>query len=286
MIDIKNLTFAYHRKPRLFNSLDLQLMPGNIYGLLGRNGAGKTSLLRILAGLIFPQSGEMKVMGFEPGRRQQPFLADLFLLAEDHYIPPVRISRLIKMYAPFYPKFDEAYFGRLIQHFKLDIDQNLGRLSYGERKKAMISFGLATHCRLLMLDEPTSGLDIPSKNQFRKLIANAARPERTFIISTHQVLDLNGIIDPVIMLDKGKIILQASLEAIGQKVSFHHQFKKPGPGEALYYQHTPGGYLCLKLGATYNSDSLEIDLEILFNAIINLPEEFRSLFHKKLQHES
>lgn len=285
MIALKGLTFAYGRQSKLFDSLDLQLEPGQIYGLLGRNGAGKTTLLRVLSGLLFPQSGQVEVMGFEPRRRQQAFLADVFFLTEDHYLPAVRIDRLVRMYAPFYPKFDEQYFKDVIQEFGLNSGQHVQDLSHGERKKVGIAFGLATGCRLVLMDEPTNGLDIPAKKQFRKLIAGAVGPERTFLISSHQVRDLQELIDPIIILDRGKVLVQADLETIGRRIAFQLQFREPTVGEAFYYERVPGGYLCVKPGAE-DVDSSEIDLEVLFNAIIQQPEPFRQLFQKELKHEN
>lgn len=287
MIDLKKLSFGYRRGPRLFDSLDLQLAPGQIYGLLGRNGAGKTSLLRILSGLIFPDAGEVTVMGYEPGRREQAFLADLFFLSEDHYFPKIRIDRYAARYAPFYPRFDADYFNEALRVFELTPDQRLGDLSYGESKKALLAFALATRCRLLLLDEPTNGLDIPAKKQFRRLIAGAAEADRTILISSHQVRDLQELIDPVIILDQGKVVLQESLESIGTRISFQHQFRKPDPSEVLYHERVPAGYLCLKRGSA-DTDSLEVDLEVLFNAVISRPEVFQSLFQatKAVQQES
>lgn len=285
MIHLKKLTYAYRRKPALFDSLDLHLTPGQTYGLLGRNGVGKTSLLHILSGLLFPQSGEVTVMGFEPRRRQQAFLADLYFLAEDPYIPPVRIRGLLRMYAPFYPSFDEAYFEDMIHAFGLDINQHLSRLSFGERKKVMIAFGLATRCRLLLMDEPTNGLDIPSKKQFRELIAGAIEPDQIILLSTHQVRDLRGLIDSVIILEDGQIVLQESQEGIGERLSFQVQFRAPAVGECLYSEHTGSGYVCLK-PMTEDADSLEIDLEVLFNAVILQPETFQNLFRKTVDFSS
>lgn len=277
VIELKNLNFSYRRQPDLFDSLDLQLTPGLNYGLLGCNGAGKTSLLHLLSGLLFPKSGQIAVMGFEPRRRQQPFLADLFFLSEDHHIPKVRIGRLLRMYAPFYPKFDRDYFEELLHHFGLEIDQHLNKLSFGEQKKAMIAFGLATRCRLLLLDEPTNGLDIPSKKQFREQLAGGIGPDQICILSTHQVRELEGMIDSVIIIDQGKIVLEETKEAIEEKLALQFCFQEPIVGEVLYYEQVPGGYHCLQLKSE-DAASKKIDFELLFNAVIERPEEMRALF--------
>ena len=282
MITLKNLTFAHRRKQNLFDGLELDLAPGYTYGLLGKNGAGKTTLLHLLAGLLFPKSGQLSVMGYEPRRRKLGFLAEVFFLSEDHYVPGEKVSRYVRTNAPFYPNFDRKYFDELLAGFDLEESQRLSDLSFGEQKKAMIAFGLATRCRLLMMDEPTKGLDIPSKKQFRQLVAKAIQPDQIIIISTHQVRDLQRLIDPIIILDSGKILMTESLEGIEQKVGFHFQFSEPAEGEVLYYEEVPGGYMCLRpMGE--ESESLEVNLEILFNGVIERPEEFQRLFSRTSQ---
>ncbi|MGM0573810.1 MAG: ATP-binding cassette domain-containing protein, partial [Bacteroidota bacterium] len=220
MVQIDKLHFGYTRKRPLFTNLDLQLLPGNIYGLLGKNGAGKTSLLKLIAGLVFPWEGQCMVNGFESRKRIPECLADICLIPEEYHLPSVRISRYVSLNAPFYERFDHEKLAWLLKEFQLNPEQKINQLSFGQKKKFLLAFGLSTSARLLLMDEPTNGLDIPSKSQFRRVIAASLNEEQSVVISTHQVRDLESLIDPVIIIDEGRIIFQQSLEAISSSLLF------------------------------------------------------------------
>lgn len=278
MIELKNLSFGYKKRQPLFKELDLTIPTGNIYGLLGKNGAGKTTLLSIIAGLLKPKEGDVNVMGYTPFDRLPSFLSQLYFIPEELHVPSMSIKAYEETYAPFYPNFDHRQFDQYISEFGLDKQHKLTKLSHGQKKKVIIGFGLATNCALLILDEPTNGLDIPSKTQFRKLLASSISDDRTFIISTHQVRDMANLIDPIIILDSAQIIFQQSVEAITSKVAFELQFSEPAADEAIYYERVPGGYMTLQENTTGESSYEEIDLEILFNAIIEHRSTFDELF--------
>jgi len=211
MVNIRDLSFSYRRRS-LFRGLTLALEPGHIYGLLGRNGAGKSTLLRNMAGFLFPQGGSIDILGATPAKRQPSFLGKVFLLPEEFYLPPITIKQWVKYNSPLYPAFSRKQFDRLISGFDIPGDTSLHEMSYGQQKKLLISFALATNASLLLMDEPTNGLDIMSKSQFRKLIAGALDDERCILISTHQVKDLENLIDRVIILDDGKILFHEPVE--------------------------------------------------------------------------
>ena len=183
MISIANLHFSYRRRP-VFSGLNLELRPGHIYGLLGRNGMGKSTLLRSIAGFLFPQQGTIDVLGYAPRRRQPAFLQRVFLLPEDFYLPPMEVERWVSLYSAFYPRFDRALFQRAAAGFELRTDGRLDQLSYGQQKKILICFALATNANVLLLDEPTNGLDVVSKGQFRKVMAGAVDEDKCIVIST------------------------------------------------------------------------------------------------------
>lgn len=263
MIQIKDLNFVYPRQEALFSNLSVQLEAGSITGLLGKNGAGKTSLLKLLSGLLLPQSGEISVMDHTPGKRQVSFLNDVFLVPEEFTFPAITIGDYLKAYAPFYPKFDQGRMKDTLDEFDLQYENNLSRLSHGQKKKFLIAFALSTRCRLLVLDEPTNGLDIPSKLLFRKILAGSLEENQLVIISTHQVKDVENLIDKILILDNGKVIFQESVQEISQKVRF-----VTGPtqesGSAIYTEAVPGGYRSM-LPST--GEETEVDIELLFNAI-------------------
>ena len=282
MIQINQMFFEYSKGQNLFEKLSLKLAPGNVYGLLGKNGAGKTTLLKLITGLLFPISGECKVLGFKPGERSPLLLRELFFIPEEFYLPPVKIEEYIKLYAPFYPRFDNDRFNTYRNDFILATATSLSNLSYGQKKKFLLAFGLATGCRLLILDEPTNGLDIPTKSQFRKILAGSMNDERTFIISTHQVRDMENLIDPIIILDEGEIIFNADMADVTDHLSVGLQQDEPKETDTLYFEKVLGGYAVMTVNRT--GVATKIDLEILFNAVINKRAEIDKIFHKEVQH--
>lgn len=217
MISIRNLSFAYKKKP-VFNGLNLQFEAGHVYGLLGKNGTGKSSLLRNIAGLLYPQNGTITVNGLRPFDRLPVFLEDVFMVPEEFYLPDIPVPAFIKHYAPFYPRFNSDKFRNYITVFGIPSDSTLQNMSYGQKKKVLISFALATNAKVLLMDEPTNGLDIMSKSQFRKILAEALDEERCIIISTHQVKDLENLIDRITIIDEGKILFDENVEEITKKI--------------------------------------------------------------------
>jgi ABC-2 type transport system ATP-binding protein len=264
MIEIKNLTFGYRRNNSLFDHLCLELPLGNIYGLLGKNGAGKTTLLKQITGLLYPKEGECLVYGKPSKERLPEVLSDLYLIPEEFQLPAIKMNEFARLHAPFYPKFDITMLENYLSEFQINSNVKLTTLSYGQKKKFLIAFGLATNTRILILDEPTNGLDIPSKSQFRKIIASSMNDERSILISTHQVRDLASLIDRVIILENGKIIFHQSIFEIASRIGFA-QTKDVSALEVLYSEDIFGGKAVIY---RKNGEETEIDLELLFNGIV------------------
>ncbi len=274
MIHIKNLNFNYSKKQQpLFNELDCDLHAGSIVGLLGKNGAGKTTLLKLMIGLLFPSNGQVKVNGYVPENRQPSFLEDIFFVSEEFYIPGISIKHFVRANSGFYPRFDKELLDKLISDFELPETTSLQKLSYGQKKKFLISFALATKCRLLVLDEPTNGLDIPSKSIFRKVMAGSLDEDQLVIISTHQVKDVENLIDRILMLDKGKFIMQKDLFDISSKLNFSTTSAVDSE-EVLYSEMIPGGYRVIT--PQLNGHSSSVDIELLFNAISSGNEKLKN----------
>ena len=265
MIQIQDLNFAYPRQQALFSGLSVHLGAGSITGLLGKNGAGKTSLLKLLTGLLHPCSGEVSVLDHNPGKREVTMLSNVFLVPEEFYFPSITINDYRKAYAPFYPQFDQGMMDRILTEFELHPESNLQRLSHGQKKKFLIAFALSTRCRLLVLDEPTNGLDIPSKALFRKILAGSLHDDQLVVISTHQVKDVENLIDKILILDNGKVIFHQTIAEISQKVCFVSGTSNDVEG-AIYSEAVPGGY---RLMMPNGHDETEVDIELLFNAITN-----------------
>lgn len=276
MIEVYQLSFGYSRKKRLFDNLNLQLEPGQIYGLLGKNGAGKSSLLRNLAGLLYPQAGTIRVVGFDPARREPAFLQEIFFVAEEIHLPPVSIPKYVATMAPFYPRFSREQFRHNLTELEVPYDANLPSLSYGQKKKAHIAFALATNTRVLLMDEPTNGLDIPSKSQFRRLVASSLETDRLFLISTHQVRDLDNLIDAVIILDESEILLSQPLHVVSERLHFA-TLPDTEPQEQVLYAEPALRGQSVVMENLYQEES-KVDLERLFNAAMTNRSRIRQLF--------
>lgn len=272
MISIKNLNFNYAKKQQpLFHNLDCELRAGSIVGLLGKNGAGKTTLLKLMIGLLFPKDGEVRIIGQDPAKRLPSLLQEIYFVSEEFHIPGVSINSYIKANAGFYPRFDIDLMQRLVNDFQLPATKSLQNLSYGQKKKFLISFALSTKCRLLVLDEPTNGLDIPSKSIFRRVLAGSLNDDQLVIISTHQVKDVENLIDRVLMLENGRFIMQKDLFDISSKLQFATASSAEGE-DILYSEMIPGGY---KVITPQANGSSSVDIELLFNAISNETEKLK-----------
>jgi len=278
MIEVQNLSFTYSKKKNgIFNNLSLSMEGGHIYGLLGKNGAGKTTLLKLISGLRFPQDGSCKVLGMESKKRNATMLEEIYFLTEEIWLPDTNIEEYLKMYAGGYPKFETSIFNNCLREFEINTSDQLKNMSFGQKKKVAISFALATQCKILIMDEPTNGLDIPSKGQFRKLAAELITDDRCMVLSTHQVRDLESLIDRIIILDESRILLNQTTEAICDKLLFRTLMSMENQPGILYSEFTPKGFLAV-FSNTDKVDS-KLDLEVLFNFATQQPAVITELFH-------
>ncbi len=279
MIEIKEITFGYGRKKKkIFENFSMQLQESGIYGLLGKNGAGKSTLLYLITGLLFPQKGEVLYNGTNTKYRNPSALEDIFIIPEEITLPSVTLKNYVKINAPFYPRFSNEILSNCLQLFSIDENINLGQLSMGEKRKALISFALATNSRLLIMDEPTNGLDIPSKSKFRKAVAGCMDEERTIIISTHQVEDINNLLDHIIIIDDSKLLLNASATEICDKLDFIHTTAGEADENIIYSQPSVSGNNAIAVNNSNEASTLE--LELLFNATLNEPGKITNALKK------
>lgn len=274
MITLKELSFSYSRKKEVLDRINLEVGSGHICGLLGKNGEGKTTLLNLLSGQIFPDQGSCLALEEIPSERNARFLQQIFLLPEEISMPEVTAIEYIKMYAPFYPTFRDDICKACVESFEINLSDRLSKMSQGQRKKVAITLALAAHTPLLLMDEPTNGLDIPSKATFRRLVASLIDDNQTVIISTHQVRDLESLIDTVLILDQRQILLNKTLNEIGEKL----YFGPPLPEEkALYSEPTPQG--TIGVTARDGKEETAVSLELLFNAAITYPKEIQRIMN-------
>lgn len=266
VIDIRNLDFHYPSQKELLAGVNLQLKTGSVYGLLGKNGEGKSTLLRLISGLLFPKKGKAGVLGYEAGTRNPDMLESIFYLPEEILDSSLNIQAFEAVYAPFYPDFSSSTYFRILQDFMIDIQsKSINELSYGQKKKFFIAFGLATNAKIILLDEPTNGLDIPSKKQFRNIIAEVANEKNCIIISTHQVLDVENIIDNIIIMDNHAIVLNERIKNITDRLLFTTSDKREVDDTIVYSEETLQGFSYIKENTSHAESRLNI--ELLFNAV-------------------
>ena len=259
MITVENLSFTYRKSKRaVLRDFSLSFESGRVYGLLGKNGAGKSTLLYLMSGLLTPKNG-------------------MFLFPEEFELPSVSLVSYIELNSPFYPRFSKEEMIKYLHYFEMDIDIDLGSLSMGQKKKVFMSFALATNTSLLLMDEPTNGLDIPGKSQFRKFIASGMSDDKTIVISTHQVRDIDKVLDHVLIMDDSRVLLDESTSNICDKLFFVESDDRELAKSALFAIPTiQGNYLILP---NEKQDESELNLELLFNATLATPEEIARLFH-------
>nr|WP_299174027.1 ABC transporter ATP-binding protein [uncultured Allomuricauda sp.] len=281
MLTVKHLNFNYPKSRSVLQSINLDFTAGNIYGLFGKNGEGKSTLLKIMTGLLFPAHGSCSLDGYEMRKREVRSLQHIFLVPEDFELPALSIRSFEKVQSCFYPLFSKTQFYQLIEEFQLSPNNIISKLSFGQKKKVLIAFGIATNTKLLLMDEPTNGLDIPSKSQFRKVMASVVDENKCIVISTHQVRDLHSLINHVVVLDNGRIAFDQSLDKVSDGLWFGKQ-PSNDTMEPIYSESSFGGKAIVP---RLDKNETEVDLELLFNGILSAPEKIKEVMNQTQQNE-
>ena len=278
MIKVEDLSFSYgRRKTKVLDGFSMSLNKGSVYGLLGKNGTGKSTLLYLMAGLLRPQTGKVYYKGVDVTLRKPTTLQDMFLVPEEFALPNVSMKQYVKLNAPFYPHFSDELLKACLRDFDMNVDIHLGELSMGQKKKAFMCFALATNTSLLMMDEPSNGLDIPSKSQFRKVIASGMTDDKAVIISTHQVRDIDSLLDHVLIMDGSELLLNESVATICEKLYFAEQGMNEPTDGALYVQPSVQGNSVILPNELYEESKM--NLEVLFNAMLAERVKMQSMFN-------
>jgi len=273
MISIKDIDFSYG-KAKVLENISLNLEQGKIYGLLGENGVGKTTLLTLVCGLKKVQYGSITIDGLNPYDRLPQTLGTLYYLPDEVAAIPQTPMQFCENYGKFWPLFDKDKFIKVMEEFGNPVDHRMDKMSNGQLKKTYISFALATNALYMLMDEPTNGLDIPSKAQFRSAVTKLTSEQSTLVISTHQVRDLENIIDPIIILDSKEVLLCAGIDEISQKLYF--DYGNEIREDALYSELLPGARI--QVVPNVHSEESKVNIEALFNAVRAHKEEIKSMF--------
>ena len=274
MIEIKNLDFSYKKTP-VFSNSNLSFPQGAIYGLLGENGVGKTTLLKLICGLQRPVQGTCTVEGMTCHDRLPEMLQRIVFMPDEVTLPDnATPQRYIDELAPFYPTFSQGLFLQLMQELEVEPERKFKEMSFGQQKKSLIAASLSLGTDYVLLDEPTNGLDIPSKAQFRSILSKRAEENATIIISTHQVKDVENLIDPIVILSHYAVLLDASVQKITEKLFF--EYGGEAREDALYSELMPGGYMNVVPNTT--GDESQLNIEALFNAVLRNKNRINELF--------
>lgn len=278
MIKAEHLTFGYGKNKQVFNDFNLEIEKGKIVGLLGKNGTGKSTLLYIICGLLKPSHGNVTIKGIDIRKRLPQTLSDIYLIPEEFDLPNLSMKQFVKLNSGFYPNFSNETLNTCLNDFDLGMDINLGELSMGQKKKAYMCFALATNTSLLLMDEPTNGLDIPSKSQFRKVIASGMTDEKTIIISTHQVRDIDRLLDHITIIDSTEVLLDKSVKEITDRLYFCEQsMNEPTDGTLFIQPSVKGNSIIME---NRSDEESPMNLEVLFNAVLAERNKIQEILNK------
>ncbi|MBO7264000.1 MAG: ABC transporter ATP-binding protein [Alistipes sp.] len=275
MIKAESLNFGYTSRRKVLNNISLTLGEGHIHGLLGCNGIGKTTLLKIICGIMRPDSGSVSVDGVDPMLREPQMFRELMIIPEEFDLPNVSLERYAKIASPFYPRFDMGAMRGYCEALNVDSRERLHSMSMGQRKKAYIAFALACNVKMLLMDEPTNGLDIPSKSIFRRLLAGYVDDSRMVVISTHQVADVESLLDNIVILDGQGVVLNATTADICRRLKFG---KAEESDSVIYTERTIAGDVAVSLNET--EEDSQLNIELLFNATTANRDAMCEIFKK------
>ena len=274
MIEVNNLSYGYYSHAQVLRDITLAMPSGHIYGLLGKNGVGKSTLLKLLTGTLRGQ-GDIRIGGLDPRQDDARFLEQVRLVPETDTLFPITVEELTSITAPLYPTFDHALMEEALTEFEVPRGRQLTTLSLGQQKKALIALSLACNTPYLLMDEPTNGMDIPSKSTFRRLVARAADEGKTVVISTHQVDDIDSLIDAVVILENQGVLLSATLDEVGRRLAF---CAAEDGDEVLYSEQTPIGQWSVVVNT--RGAETNVNMKMLFKAVIKNKQRIAALFRK------
>lgn len=218
-IEFKNLNYSYNNNTRALSNVSATLGAG-VHLLLGANGAGKTTLLHLIDGLLFPTGGKCLIDGGPTRHRLPSVLSKVFYSGANMELPASSIDGLVKIHACFYPTFSDEILDQNLKEFGIERPLKFTAMSMGMRQKASVAYALSLQTPILLLDEPATGLDIESKQQLQRMMARCIGPETTVIVSTHNFSDLLPLYDSLLILDKGELLLKASIDEITERFAF------------------------------------------------------------------
>ena len=280
-LQMQGLRFGYSSP--LFDNFNAAIEGPGIYGLFGRNGTGKSTLLKLLSGLLTPHDGLLRVLGYTPRQRAAEFLAQIYLLPEEFHLPDLKPAALPRNQGVFYPRFDASLFQSYLDELEVPADQRFSQMSLGQKKKATIAFALATLTPVLLMDEPTNGLDIVSRAQFKRLMGRTEHAGRIVLISTHQAHDLESLLSHIWFIEGGKLCLSSDMQDLARYLAMGvaQSREELPPPEALIYSEPLGGQWAwlARRDARVASEPTPVQLELVYKALSVHPGEVLAAVH-------
>ena len=214
LLECKNLCKSYGDK-KILKDVNLKISKGKIIGLLGKNGTGKTTLIKLINDLLIPTSGEVLINGKKPGVESKKIIA---YLPEKTYLDrEMKVRDAIKYFEEFYNNFDTKKAIKLLKDLDLDVDTKIGKMSKGMQEKLQLILVMSRNASLYILDEPLGGVDPATRDYILDTILSNFSEGASVIISTHLISDIERILDEVIFIDKGKIVLTSSTDELRKK---------------------------------------------------------------------
>lgn len=250
VVDVSGLTRRFGRTLAL-DDVSFRIEPGQVYGLVGGNGHGKTTLIRHLLGLLRARKGTVRVFGTDPVKYPEQVLLRIGYLSEERELPGwMRIGELLRYTAAFYPRWDVKYAEELVETFGLDRSDRVKNLSKGMRAQTGLILAVAHRPELLLLDEPSTGLDaVVRQDILREIIRAVADDGRTALFSSHLLDEVEQMSDSIFLIDEGRLVLQGLLDDLRVR---HHvlSVRFPGPPRDRF-PTLPGVLSAESLGGTW-----------------------------------
>ena len=214
LLEIKDLNKSFDNK-EILKDINLSIQSGKIIGLLGKNGVGKTTLIKLINDLLTPTSGEILIKGQKIGVETKKVIS--YLPERTYLNKQMKVSEVISYFEDFYDNFDSEKAKKLLKDLDLDINQKLTKMSKGMQEKVQLVLVMSRNADLYVLDEPLGGVDPATRDYILDTILSNFNENASVIISTHLISDIEKILDEVIFIDKGKIVLQSDADKLRKK---------------------------------------------------------------------
>lgn len=214
LLEIKNLSKSFDKK-EILSDINLSISNGKIVGLLGKNGVGKTTLIKLINDLLTPTKGEILVKGNKVGVESKKIIS--YLPERSYLNKQMKVSEVISYFEDFYDDFDSIKAKKLFKDLDLDVNQKLSKMSKGMQEKVQLVLVMSRNADLYILDEPLGGVDPATRDYILDTILSNFNENASVIISTHLISDIERILDEVIFIDKGKIVLQSDADKLRNK---------------------------------------------------------------------